>query len=193
MKLFKELTPLLMAIVVLLASHAGCSPLSEKETDPGAGMNGSFEIARNGLPVNWLIYSPNTVPEADFDILLDREDFREGSQSLKFVVRKCITRGGPYSPGFTNEFSDSGKYKGPGNYQVSFWVKSDGAEFVISAGGVSGEEGRMRTLMAGNDTDEGWRYNEFVVDVPEGMWLRLELNVLSPGEFSIDDVRIMKL
>ena len=90
---------------------SGCNQMSEKETDASAGLNGGFEVSKNGLPVNWLMYTSTTVPNADFKIELDKIIFKEGKQSLRFDVKKCSSDGGWHSPGFTNEFSDIGELR----------------------------------------------------------------------------------
>ena len=184
--------PLFTALLITLFL-AGCTRMSEHEKDPGAGLNGGFEVVKNGLPVNWLMYTPNTAPEADFDIILDREDYKEGKQSLKFEVRESTGRGGWHAPGFTNEFFDTGRFYGPGKYLVSFWIKNDGTTFNVSAGGVAEKTGGMETLIETGASIDEWTYYEFVVEVPEEHWLRLQLNVLKPGNFWIDDVRISAL
>jgi len=38
------------------------------------------------------MYTPNTVPDSIFRIILDREVFREGRQSLRFDVKKSSSR-----------------------------------------------------------------------------------------------------
>jgi len=147
-------------------------------------------VSEKGLPVNWLLYTPNTVPDADFQIILDQETFKEGKQSLKFDVKSCSAIAGWKSPGFTNEFIEVSKYKGPGRYKLSFWVKNAGTEFVIKAGGVSAMEGNIITLIQENEQINDWKLFEYEIDVPENRWLRLELNILQPGTFWIDDIRI---
>ncbi len=77
---------LILGFVMILA---GCNQMSEKETDPSVGLNGGFEVSKNGLPVNWLMYTPNTVPEAVFEIKLDKNVYKEGKKSLRFDVKKC--------------------------------------------------------------------------------------------------------
>ena len=124
----------IFALVLMLV---GCKQMSEKITDTSVGLNGGFEISKNGLPVNWLIYSPKTVPTGDFEILLDKENYKEGNQSLKFIVRECDSKGGRSSPGFTNEFFEVGKFEGKSSYNLGFWIKNDGARFRVSGGGVS--------------------------------------------------------
>ena len=49
----------------------GCMNMSQHAVDKTAGLNGSFEVSEKELPVNWLLYTPNTVPDADFQIILD--------------------------------------------------------------------------------------------------------------------------
>ena len=79
-------------------------------------MNGGFEIVKESLPVNWYFYSPETVPEGDFDIIVDAANFKEGKKSVKFLVRKCTSVGGRYSPGLFNNFNakPDETYKGSG-------------------------------------------------------------------------------
>ena len=116
---------IVLPLAILLAglfSIAGCQPLSEKVTDATVGLNGGFEADRNGLPVNWLMYTPRTVDDAEFAIVLDRDIVKEGQQSLRFDVERCSSVGGWRSPGFTNEFAEVGKFTGPAQYKLSFWI-----------------------------------------------------------------------
>ena len=78
---------LMLGLVLILS---GCIRMSEKETDTSTGLNGGFEVSKNGLPVNWLMYTPNTVPDADFEIELDNVVFKEGKQSLRFDVKNVL-------------------------------------------------------------------------------------------------------
>lgn len=188
--IIKRNCSLIFGLVLILS---GCNQMSEKETDSSAGLNGGFEISKNGLPVNWLMYTNNTVPEADFTIELDKDVFIEGKQSLKFDVKKCSTTGGSHSPGFINEFLDIGKYQGEGIYKLSFWIKNHGTTFRVTAGGVSAMEGEIKTLIEGNDEIDNWKLFEYEVDVPKDRWLQMQLNILQPGTFWIDDIKIEKI
>jgi len=167
----------------------GCTKFSEEVKDPSAGFNGGFEVSKHGLPVNWLMYTPNTVPNSKFEIILDKEDFKEGKQSLRFEVEECASTGGWGSPGFTNQFD---AIEGT-TYALSFWIKNKGSEIRISAGGVSPKSGDMKTLLRSNDQINDWK--QYSYDVPiakEFSELRIEVNVLSPGTFWIDDIQIEK-
>ena len=179
-------------LVIIMLLTARCQKMSELEVQRSAGLNGGFEISKNGLPVNWLLYTPNTVPDAEFNIVLDSVNFMEGKQSLKFEVQKCNPSGGWHSPGFTNEFFEAGKYEGQASYKLSFWIKNDGARYTISAGSVAPYEGEMSSVIESNEIVDEWSYHEFLIEVQESQWLRMELNILSPGTFWIDDVKIEK-
>jgi len=181
---------LLLSLMFLLAACFG--QMSELEKDKSAGLNGGFEVSSNGLPVNWLMYTPNTVKEADFKIVLDNEVYKEGKQSLMFDVVKCSSIGGRFSPGFTNEFFESGKFEGEGIYKLSFWVKNEGSKFKISAGGVSAMKGNMAVLIDEDEQISDWKLLEYKIDIPKDNWLRMELNVLQAGTFWIDDIKIEK-
>ena len=179
-----------MTLVILTG---GCNKMSEEEVDETAGLNGSFEVSRNGLPVNWLMYTPGTVKDAEFTILLDNQIVKEGRQSLKFVVARCSPRGGTRSPGFTNEFFEAGRFRGPGKYKLNFWIRNDSATYQVMAGGVSLKEGEMRVLVKDDSKADEWKQLEYTIDVPNEQWLRMQLNILSPGTFWIDAVEIEKI
>ncbi len=168
----------------------GCSRFSEERRDKTAGMNGSFEVVESGLPVNWLVYTPKIVPRSDFDLVFDTTEYKDGSQSLKFVVRECSSIGGWRSPGFAQEYEAA-----PGEtYRVSFWVKNDGSEFVVGVGGVSAMEGEDVTIVQSKETIDTWHEFEYDYTIPEKMnALRFEMNILQPGSFWIDDIRIEKI
>ena len=173
------------AIATTLMS--GCVKMHVSVPDETAGINGGFEVVKSGLPVNWLLYAPTTVPQGDYDLVIDTVQFRGGKQSLKFDVRQCSDDGGWHSPGFSREFKAT-----PGTtYTVGFWVKNDGAEFVAKVGGVSQTYGRYETIVRSRDSIPTWKYYEHTYTVPQGFGkLRFEVNVLRPGTFWIDEVTI---
>jgi len=179
------------SVVLFIALFVvGCNKMSEKESESSAGINGSFEVTKNDFPVNWLVYSPDTVPHADFKIILDQQKAKSGKQSLKFLVNECGSDGGWKSPGFSSEFSEEGKFFGKGRYKISYWVINHGAEFRISAGGVAAKGGNMQVLQQDSGLIDDWKFFQFEVDVAEDNWLKLELNILKPGTFWIDDIQI---
>lgn len=169
----------------------GCgSQMSETIQDDTAGMNGSFEIVKSGLPVNWLFFTPSTIPEGDYELIIDTSEHKDGKQSLKFLVRDCVPTGGWHSPGFKNEFDA----KEGETYKVTFWVKNDGCEFVVQVGGVSAFEGENHTVVKSDEMIVEWRQFEYVYTIPENMErLHFGMNILKPGTFWIDDIRIVKL
>jgi hypothetical protein len=164
--------------------------MSEMIVDNNAGMNLSFEDAKNGLPVNWILYTPKTVPEGDFEILLDTVEFKDGKQSLKFLVHACAPSGGWYSPGFCKEIKAI-----PGEtYKVSFWVRNEGCQFSVTIGGVrSSAPGEYETIVNSNETTTSWQLYEYQYTIPKTMTaLRIETSILKPGSFWIDHISIEK-
>jgi hypothetical protein len=164
--------------------------MSEMIIDNTAGMNGSFEHVKSGLPVNWILYTLNTVPNGDFDIIIDTVEFKDGKQSLKFLVRECSPAGGWHSPGFCNEYK-----AGPGEiYKISFWVKNEGCQFSVIIGGVGSGAGAYETIVNSKDTIKSWQLYEYKYTIPKNMTaIRIETSILQPGNFWIDDIRIEKL
>lgn len=173
----------LMAGSVLSA----CGEKSETVRDEYAGMNGGFEVTRSGVPVNWIVYTPKTIPDGDYDLVVDSADYHGGKQSLRFVVREASSDGGWRSPGFSQEFPAT-----PGQtYKVGFWVKNQGAEFLARVGGVSAFDSEYETIVRSSDPIGSWRRFEHEYKVPlDFNKLRFELNVLRAGTFWIDDVTV---
>ena len=169
-----------------LLGATGCRRYSESRLNPSIGLNGGFEIAADGLPVNWLVYTPK-IAGGDFDIVLDTLERHGGRQSLAFVVRSASSVGGWHSPGFTNEFPSR-----PGTvHDISFWARNDGATFRVLVGGVTAMRGTYETMVQSSASTNGWQRFAYRYTLPAGYdRLRLEVNVLGPGTFRIDDLAI---
>ena len=179
----------LIAAVLATVFLSGCSKMSETIRDEDAGMNGSFEWTKSGLPVNWLLYTPNTVPTGDFDLIIDQTEVKAGKQSLKFVVRECAATGGWHSPGLCKQYPAL-----PGEtYRVSFWIKNEGCTFSARIGGVSPFEGEYETIVRSRESTNTWKQFEHDYQMPTGKKfneIRFEMNVLHPGRLWMDDIRI---
>ena len=76
---------------------------------------------------------------------------------------------------------------------MSFWIKNNRTKYSISAGGVEEQKGDMKTLLLGNDQIDDWHLFEYEIDIPKDRWLRMELNILQPGTFWIDDIKVEKI
>ncbi len=179
--------------LLLLITLASCNQMSEFYSDKSAGINGSFEFSKDGLPLNWLVYSPKTVADSDFDIILDNKDFKHGKYSLKFNVRKSPGMPGRLSPGISSEFQENGLFNGPAKYKLSYWIKNSGAKFVVSAAATDSKVSDSKILQESNQVYKDWQYFEHEIDIPDKQWLRFELNILSSGVFSIDNIQVEKL
>ncbi|UCF64007.1 MAG: hypothetical protein JSW33_15810 [bacterium] len=181
---------LIFLLVIIGSILIGCfKKVSETVRDESAGINGGFEVIKSGLPVNWLIYSPKTIPTGNYDLILDTVEYVEGKQSLKFLVHECSAMGGWYSPGFCNEF----KAIPAQMYKISFWIKNDGCEFMVRIGGVGTKIGKYEIIVNSKESYNEWKYFEYDYKMPaeeEYNRLRLETSILHPGNFQIDDIKI---
>ncbi len=180
----------LVLVVGLSMLVVACKPMSETIYDKTAGINGSFEVLKSGKPVNWLLFTPATVENSDFDLMIDTTEFKEGKQSLVFLVRQCSDLGEWNSPGFCKEYEAI-----PGErYKVSFWVKNEESEFFVKVGGVSAFDGQYETIVKSSENLDAWRYYEYEYNMPREekfSRLRFVLNILSEGHFWIDDIKII--
>lgn len=188
---------LLRSVFIMLAIAGsavmlhGCSkPMSESVTDKQVGLNGGFEVAKNGLPVNWLVYTAKTTGSGDFYIVPDTNGAKEGRQSLRFDVRGCSAKGGWHSPGIAQEVAAS-----PGvAYKISFWVKNAGADCRVTVSGVTALDHTTGPQVQLSENVADWRRYELVYRMPENMKrLRIEVSALTPGVFWIDGVTVERL
>lgn len=180
----------LACLMALLPAAVGCRALSESVMRPEVGLNGGFETSDQGLPVNWLLYTPATVPDADFTLGLDTRQPAEGDHCLAFAVTRCGAEGGWRSPGCAIE---QPARKG-GRYRVSLMVQNTGCRARLRLGGVSAFKDQLDTLALPADTRDAWVRVQHELTLPGNMQtLRLELNLLSPGNFRLDGVRIEEL
>jgi len=175
----------------LLYTNTSCTKqMSESVTDESAGINGSFEVIKNNLPVNWLVYTPNTTGEGDFDFSFDTKDAKEGKQSLKLDVKTCSAKGGWHSPGIAQEIP----VKANEEYKISFWIKNSQSTFTVNINCVNAKQESKCLTLASSESINEWKYYEYKYKVPKDMEkLRIEMNVVKPGIFWIDNIKVMLL
>jgi hypothetical protein len=179
------------ALLVALMTLPRCAPLSTSVSDPAVGLNGGFEHVQDGLPVNWIVYAPETIPTGQYDLAFDASVRREGRQSLRFDVASCSDAGGWRSPGIATEVP---AVRGA-TYRVTLWVRTDGGVVVVRAGTVAAKTGRTTVIDAGEGGPTGaWRRVEHIVTVPaEHERIRLEIGIRAPGRVWVDDVRVERI
>ena len=185
---------LIAATILMVAVPAGCDRFSIREKSESSGFNGSFEIEKSGLPVNWYIYySP--IRNGDAELSLDSMDAVEGRQSLKFIAHRGDARCGWTTAGLFQVRPAKAKT----SYKVSFWLKNQGCRIrlVIDSETADSREPRapIREIIDAEMTgDDTWREFVYTYTVPAHYSnIRFELNVLEPGTLWVDDVRIEPL
>ena len=165
----------------------GCARMSEFIRKPSVGMNGGFEHTEAGLPVNWIVYSPSTIPTGNYELSFDKVEFREGKQAMRFIVDECSPTGGRHSPGITQEY----RAKPGTSYKISFWIKNKGCDYVVSAGGVDTKTGQLKTVDSSQQSTSTWKFVTHELSLPRQFRrIRFELSIRSSGILWIDDVRI---
>jgi hypothetical protein len=159
------------------------------EKSSSAGFNGSFELVKSGLPVNWYIHYP-PIKNGDAELSLDTIDAVEGNQSLKLSVHRVDDVGGWRAAGLFQLRPAKAKSL----YKVSFWLKNQGCEISLL---INSEKPKKappanRRLLGEEETGiNRWRQFEYLYTVPETYDnIRFELNIVQPGTLWIDDVRI---
>lgn len=164
--------------------------LSQYEFDSTITSNLGFEYWNNNLPSNWIIYSPKTVTEVDFKIIDDTLTAFEGKHALRFEVKSYSKGTGNLSPGISNEFKN---FYGKASYKVSCRIKNQNTNYKIILSSVDALNCHEKKVICTSSTDQDWKLIEFEINVEKNDWLRFELNVLSPGNFSIDDLKVEKI
>jgi hypothetical protein len=176
-----------IVIILLLQFTSGAcqKKMSEYISDEHAGFNGSFEIVKNNLPVNWFIYSPSTVLNSSFTLQLS-SDATDGKQSLFFDVKSCEETGGWHSPGIAKELPVRPGQK----VEIKIQLKNVGSKYRIQLHPVNAKD-KSRGIDIVQTESHNWRIVTHDITIPDQMnSLRFEFNVLSAGKCWIDDVRI---
>ena len=182
-------------ISVLLLSFGLCAigcktHMSETEKGEAHDYNGGFEQVKDNKPVNWLLYTPATTRNGDFDITVDTTDHAEGRRSLRIAVRQCGDQGGRLSPGIAQEIAAT-----PGaSYEVSYQLKNAGARYRIHITGVDAWNSDAGVTITNADTLQQWTSYKHSYTLPKHLKrLRIEVNVLSAGVLCIDDIVVNEL
>ncbi|MCE2787501.1 MAG: hypothetical protein ACK5FU_05985 [Bacteroidota bacterium] len=176
-----------IVIIFLLEFTTGTcqKKMSEYVSDEHAGFNASFEISKNNFPVNWLLYTPSTVPNSSFTLQLS-PDATDGKQSLLFDVKACEETGGWRSPGIAKELPVKPGQK----VKIKLQIKNAGCKYRIQLHPVNVKD-KSKGIDIVQTESHDWKMVTHDITIPDQMnLLRFEFNVLSAGKCWIDDVRI---
>jgi hypothetical protein len=180
-------------LIYLIASSCllvCCSIFSESVKRGEIGFNGSFEIIENGLPVNWYVYTPNTVRDGQFTFALDSVNASHGKRAAHFSIQSCNAEGGRFSPGLTNEV----RVEGNSRYKITFDLKNQGSHCQFKAGPVSAKAGQAMVMLEVKQKIDKWDNFYYEVFIPaDDSLLLLQWNWLKPGEGWLDHVVIEKM
>ena len=174
--------------VLIIFILSGCFSPIFSEQDSSAGLNGSFEKIKFSLPLNWYIYAAEDYKKT-YDLVYDTVDAQDGKQSLKFEIRKVDQSTHLFKkPGFFGNIEATAGDK----CKVSFWVKNDRCDFKITVSSYGEKD--PKPVIRTNEYFVNWKYFEYEHTVPEkSSRIKFELNIFSPGNFWIDDIKIEKI
>ncbi len=201
------------ASVIVLAVISGCVFPGMGDRDKSLGYNGSYEIAKSRLPVNWT-FSRYPIKRGDAEVSLDTMDAIDGDQSLKFVVHRIAE--GRFGVPFLFQVRTA---EPSAKYAVSFWLKNQGCTVQVEIGyegkdplfGLSDYEKQdyashppIRKVLGDDETgNDQWRQFRYSYTVPETDGrLRFQLAIrrpfalhtmrpsMGPCTLWIDDVRV---
>ncbi len=175
-----------------------CDPISLREVDEAAGLNGGFEAVvplrgvdgvHGGIPVNWYFHG-RPLQNGAAELTLDTESPPEGRYSLRLDVQEADSVAGARTPGFFQVVPAEPQV----TYRISFWLRIRDARVLLVLRSESASEatrGRAQPLDEAAAGADRWRRFEYIYSVPEGFQnIRFELDVTRPGTVWVDDVRI---
>lgn len=184
--------------LALVALTGACDPISLREQDDAAGLNGGFEVVqqsrgiegvKGALPVNWYFHG-RPLQNGDAELSLDPLDPPEGRQSLRLDVHEADSVGGERTAGFFQVVPAEPL----ATYRVALWLKIRGARALVLIRSESASEATQGRVQPHDEAATGpdtWRRFEYIYGVPEGFDnIRFELDVTRPGTVWVDDVRI---
>jgi hypothetical protein len=166
------------------------SKMSETVSEPNSGINGSFELVQNEIPVNWLIYTAKTSGEGNYKIYADTDNPVSGKYCLSMDIKNCSDKGGRFSPGIASEIP----VKEGEHYKISLQLNNHGVNCKIKISGVNATQGNDGPLIENRENTQGWSRITTEYQIPKKMnRLRIEISALSEGKVSVDDVKIEKI
>jgi len=176
----------MVVCVSLLLVSCKSNELSRRNSE--AGLNGSFETAESGYPVNWAFF-PN--PESDdfLQVSVDTTEAQEGSQSLRLTTDQDERTVGfrslrvPVQPGKT--------------YVISFSMQNAGCSLKVrrilqDASGTGNV--RSDIIVDTSSPSSGWNVFEETLVVSDGeASVVLVFLVDGPGSIWFDDVKVQEI
>ena len=161
--------------------------------DESAGFNGDFEIVENGYPVNWVFLSKESIENKSYEVILDSQIVKSGKHSLKFLVHSVNDNSLEmyYNPGMFNFHIDGS----PGEtFKTSFWVRNEGCRFIAKINSQEHPLEYEENIVQTKDSIKEWKLFEYEYTIPpEYKSFGFYINIIEPGSFWIDDVRITKI
>lgn len=158
------------------------------KSSPAAGLNGSFEAAEEGYPINWAFF-PNPESSTSLQVALDSEDVVDGKHSLKLVVKQNDKTTGFRSRRIPVQ---SGK-----KYRLAMSVKADGCTLKVNriVQDPSGKKNLRSNIIANTEQPSAtWQQHEETLTVAEGeAYVLLIFLIDGTGTLWCDNVQLEEI
>jgi len=175
------------AAVLLLAMLTSCASDTAAVLGEDAGLNGSFEIVEDGLPVNWAFF-PDPSNTESFDVSIDSERSLEGRHSIRMAVASDDS---DRPPGFRSRRVPVASGR---TYTVSLSAWSDGPELAVRRivmDATKTSNRRSDLIVEARPSSVDWeRYSESLTVAEGEAYVVLIAVVRGEGTIWIDDVRV---
>jgi len=184
-----------LAAMLLLSACVSTSLIFKR--DAAAGLNGSFEIAEAGYPVNWTI-SGLPIQRGEATVSLDDEVAHDGRQSLRVEVGSTHPSNRVFFQVWSKPSFSARTVVQPGKrYRISFWYRNEGSGLHVRWVTTSGDyyvHYRHRDVLETAEVVGEWQQVEDTIDV-EGDEYLLELIFVAtePGVFWCDEVVVAEV
>jgi hypothetical protein len=156
--------------------------------DPSAEFNGGFEVAEDGIPVNWAFF-PNPEADTTFQVAVDPTRAVEGTQSLNVT-----TSPGRILPGFR---SRQVQVRVGASYRISVSLINSGSSITVNriVQDSSGKTAMRRdAIIQTSDNIQDWRTFGETLNVAEGeAQVLLIFLIEGSGTAWFDDVRVEEI
>ena len=181
-----------ISTVVMIGASAiflvSCQRDQLSKSAPAAGLNGSFETAEDGCPVNWTFF-PNLESNASYQAVLDSEDVVDGKNSLKLVVKQNDKTTGFRSRRIPVQ---SGK-----KYKLAMSVKADGCTLKVNriVQDPSGKKNLRSTIIVNTrEPSVTWQeYEETLVVAAGEAYVLLIFLIEGTGTLWCDNVQLEEI
>jgi hypothetical protein len=159
------------------------------EVDETAGINGSFEVHTDGVPVNWVLLNAKARQSGEVDYIITTVKYAtDGKLSLQIKSPAELKRA-EQKPSLAQVIAVNPN----STYAIRFKVKGNGLVLSAKVGGLNDAVDGLMSLETTPKSDLFLSYELLVKTGPEQNKLRLEFSALTTGTAFLDALVVKEL